>query len=219
LKFCRLAAYNVAYYVRHPRGSDELDPHGRSFDAALGIDTTSIREVGTLEIDSPNVRHAVRYQATSVDLVRKILAESGIRYEDCVFIDFGCGKGRVMLLAAEFPFRRILGVEFSPELYEIARRNIAACASQFRGCRNVDAILADAGRFVPPDDPLVCYFYNPFGETVMRNVVENLEQSRRKVSRPIWIVYVDPMHRNVFEDRGWIQRKEQHPYVIYEKRS
>jgi predicted RNA methylase len=216
LKFCWLAVYNLGFYLRHLPVREELDPVGRTFDAALGIETTAIREVSTLEIESSNLHDAVHYQPTGVDLTRRLFRELDIHHQDFVFIDFGCGKGRVMLLAAELPFRRILGVEFSPELHEIAERNIAASAGQLQGCRNVKAILADAAEFVPPDDPLVCYFYNPFGETVMREVLKNLESSLRKVPRAVWIIYVDPVHRKIFDESVWRVSNEEHPYVIYQ---
>src|SRR5262245_22843018 len=121
----------------------------------------------------------------------------------------------MMLLAAELPFRKILGVEFSSELHEIAERNFAACAGQLKGFQDLHAILGDAAEFVPPDDPLVCYFYNPFGETVMRQVVKNLERSLRTVPRAAYVVYIDPVHRKVFDGAGWTVFKEQHAGVIY----
>jgi SAM-dependent methyltransferase len=218
-KFCYLLVYNSGYYLRRIGKRGEPDPSGRSLDDALGVETTEIREIGSLDIDSRNAAQAGRYQPSGVDLVRQILHGCGITYSNFVFVDFGCGKGRVMLLAAEFPFRRIVGVEFSPELYEIAQKNIAACFGQIKGCRDLHACLGDAADFEPPDDPLVCYFYNPFGETVLRDVVGNIERSLRKISRQVLIIYVEPLHRNVFDDSHWIVVKHDPRHVIYQNRS
>ncbi|HKA45005.1 MAG TPA: class I SAM-dependent methyltransferase [Burkholderiales bacterium] len=218
-KFCYLLAYNAGYYLRRIGRRGESDPSGRSLDEALGVETTEIREIGSLDIDSRHAAHAGRYQPSGVDLVRQILRDCGIRYSDFVFIDFGCGKGRVMLLAAEFPFRRILGVEFSRELHEILQKNIAALLGRTNGCRNIQAVLGDAADLELPDDPLVCYFYNPFGEIVMREVVGNIERSLRKSPRDVFVIYVEPLHPHVFDEAHWIVVKRDSRHIIYQSRS
>ncbi|MBK8386616.1 MAG: class I SAM-dependent methyltransferase [Candidatus Accumulibacter sp.] len=80
----------------------------------LSRETDSIRETGSLDIDSPNARHAVRYEPSPSGMVRSILSTLGLDWRRYTFVDFGAGKGRVLLLAAELPFKNIIGVEFSP---------------------------------------------------------------------------------------------------------
>jgi SAM-dependent methyltransferase len=215
-KFWALLGYNAAYYLRRLGRREEPDTAGRSLDDSLGVETTAIRETGSLEIDSRNVAQAVRYQPSGVSLVRETLRGCDIDYSGFVFIDFGCGKGRVMLLAAELPFRKVMGVEFSEELHRIAQNNIAAALNRIEGCRDVRAILGDAADFDPPDDPLVCYFYNPFGEALMREVVGNIERSLRKTWRKVLIIYVEPLHRHVFDDSRWSVIRQDHRHVVYQ---
>ena len=82
------------------------------------------------------------------------------------FIDFGCGKGRVVHQAARRPFRRVIGVEISPALAEIARANLATRRHRHR-CPNVEIVVADAKEFRVPDDLTIAYFGHPFtGETL-----------------------------------------------------
>lgn len=80
---------------------------------------------------------------------------------DDVFVDLGCGKGRVMLLAARYPFRRVIGVEISEDLSATARRNVAARRARLR-CPAVEVITADALDYRIPDDATVVYIFNAF---------------------------------------------------------
>ena len=101
-----------------------------------------------------------------------------------VFVDFGCGKGRVVHQAARRPFRRVIGVEISPVLAEAARSGLAARRHRHR-CRDVEIVVADATAFRVPDDLTVGYFYQPFrGETfesVLRGIVESIDRNPRRV--------------------------------------
>jgi SAM-dependent methyltransferase len=101
-----------------------------------------------------------------------------------VFVDFGCGKGRVVHQAARRPFRRVVGVEISPVLAETARRGLAARRHQHR-CRHVEIVVADVTAFRVPDDLTIGYFYHPFrGETferVLRGIVESIDRNPRRI--------------------------------------
>lgn len=94
VRFARFAVYNTWYQVRLlkpgvPRLIDEDD-----FDKAFDTDTVTIREIGSLDIDGPSARHAVRYQASSADLVRTAIASVDADLSDMAFVDFGSGNGR-----------------------------------------------------------------------------------------------------------------------------
>ena len=96
------------------------------FDGKYSTDTGGVRDIGTFDVvDAPAARYAVRYDPSSPELVRTQLANLKIGFERFTFIDFGSGKGRVLMLAAGFPFKEMIGVEFSRELHEIAVKNIA----------------------------------------------------------------------------------------------
>src|SRR5713101_6823082 len=51
---------------------------------------------------------------------------ASLEAERFTFVDIGCGKGRILLSALALPFRRIVGVEFSPVLCRIAEKNVAS---------------------------------------------------------------------------------------------
>jgi SAM-dependent methyltransferase len=115
----------------------------------------------------------------------------GVTNED-TFVDFGCGKGRVVHQAAKWPFRRVVGVEISPALAEIARAALAARSHQHR-CQAVEIVVADAAEFRVPDDVTIAYLFHPFrGETlnaVLRGIIDSIDRQPRCVR----LIYVYPL--------------------------
>ena len=110
-----------------------------------------------------------------------------VDYSKFVFIDIGCGKGRALLLAEQFPFKRVIGVELSPALVDIARTNLAQYGSQS------EVICAEAGSYDLPREPLVLYLYNPFVGSLFDSFIFRVEESIRLVPRPVYIVYNYPV--------------------------
>src|SRR5204863_4068199 len=121
-----------------------VDHDGDSLDRSLGAETTRIVEIGALDIDSTNAVHAVRYQPSAVELARRSLADCRIDYSQYTFVDYGCGKGRVLLLAAQHPFQEVIGVEFAPELHKIAEANLEAARARVTATIPARAVLCDA---------------------------------------------------------------------------
>jgi predicted RNA methylase len=107
--------------------------------------------------------------------------------EDCVFLDYGSGMGRVVTVAATYPIRRVIGVELSHEMIAAARQNL----ERARGvvCRDVEFVERNAADFVIPDNVSVIHFYNPFvGETLAR-VVNRIRDSMTRRPRTIQIIF------------------------------
>ena len=108
------------------------------------------------------------------------------------FVDLGSGKGRMLFVAAERPFRRVVGVEFSRSLHAETERNIR----RFRGRKGVaiESVLADAGTFQFPAGDLVIYLFNPFGAETMGRVLENLRRAMAETPRHVVVVLLWPEH-------------------------
>jgi SAM-dependent methyltransferase len=107
------------------------------------------------------------------------------------FVDLGSGKGRVLLVAAEYPFAKIRGVEFTAELHRLAEQNISRYRHGRRRCTDLESIHADAMEYVFPDSKLILYFHNPFSPEVMRKVFMNLEKSLAQRPRPVVVIMVN----------------------------
>jgi hypothetical protein len=132
------------------------------------------------------------YQPTEPGLFREMMARLPIEFDQFTFVDLGSGKGRTLLMASEYPFKRIVGVELIAELHRAAEENIRAYQAATQRCTQIEAVCADACEFVFPETPLLLYLFNPLPEAGLRRVLQNLERSLEQSPRPVWIVYHNP---------------------------
>lgn len=107
------------------------------------------------------------------------------------FVDYGSGKGKAMLLASLHPFARIVGVEYSRPLHEIAVENLKRFTSSEQQCRDLTSVCGDATAFEPPAGPLLCFFFNPFDDATTREVIAKLRASVQREPRPVYLLYVN----------------------------
>ena len=148
------------------------------------------------------------YQPTEPGAFREMMESLPINFREFTFIDIGSGKGRTLLMASEYPFRKILGVEILPELNRAARENISAYKSETQRCSDIQTVCADARDFEVPDEPLVLYLFNPLPEVSLREVIGRLEKSLRRAPRPVWIVYHNPLLESTLAACGFLERAQ-----------
>jgi cyclopropane fatty-acyl-phospholipid synthase-like methyltransferase len=120
-------------------------------------------------------------------------------YSRYTFIDMGSGKGRVLFVAAEYPFRKVIGVEFSNALHDEAVANLKRYKYPGRRCADIEPVHVDARDFEFPNDNLVIYLFNPFGPEVMEKMLANLERSLETHPRHAIVVMLWPDHSDVVE--------------------
>ena len=65
---------------------------------------------------SGNALHAVAYEPSPYHITTKIIQKLSIDHTRFSFLDFGSGKGRVLLIACQLPFKSVIGIEFSQDL-------------------------------------------------------------------------------------------------------
>jgi SAM-dependent methyltransferase len=186
----RLVGHNIAYHARQMTPQARArDRQFQAFDKTWGTDTFAIRELHTLDVDPLVAAHARRYQASSGGDMPEWFSDLNVDFARTVFIDYGCGKGRALLEAARFGFARVIGVEFAPELVEIALTNRDIMQAKGALAAPIDVVCLDAGQYVPPNDaPLLCYFYDPFGDAVMAPVADRLSA----LTQPVTVIYLEP---------------------------
>ena len=154
------------------------------------------------------------YQPTDATLFREMMGSLPIDFSEFTFVDVGSGKGRTLLVASEYPFRRIVGVEVLPELDRAALENIRSFKSPAQRCMRIESICADAREFVLPEEPMVLYLFNPLAEAALRGFIGKLKQSLR----PLWIVYHNPLLDSVLAESGWLERVGgADGYVVYRR--
>jgi hypothetical protein len=172
------------------------------FDFRYGIDTCSWSELESLSIASENKAAGYRYQPARIMPLRKLLANIVRQLPaNPVLVDFGSGKGRVLLVAAEWGIRELRGVEFSPELCRIARRNCDRFKAQSGIAATFQIMECDAVRYTVQPDENLFFFYNPFDESVLNKVLDNITGSLLSHPRKALIVYYNPVWNEVVTAR------------------
>lgn len=175
------------------------------FDAPHGVDTDQRLTLADLDARGPDVQALWRYWPTSEESFHDLMADVAIRHEERVFIDLGSGKGRVLLMAAEYPFARIVGVELSPALHRVAERNVRQWRSPTQRCHAIELVRADARELVFPPEDLVVYLFQPFPADVLEGVLENLRRSLTERPRAATIAYLNPIFHEQLACSGFLE--------------
>lgn len=143
------------------------------------------------------------YATTGYKAIYKMLRMIPIDYSESTFIDYGCGKGRAIVVAATFPFKRVIGIEISDPLIEIARNN--AQKMRYKRAVSIDLYQTDAAQYTVSKDVNVIYFFNPFKGQVLQAVINKIYDSYKECPRRIYFVYFnDRFFKKVIADQDWI---------------
>lgn len=157
------------------------------------------------------------YQPTEPQLFQEMMASVQVDYREFVFIDIGSGKGRVLLMAAEYPFRKIVGVELLSELHRVAEENIAEHKSETEQCSEIECIHSDATEFAFLPEPSIVYLFNPLPRAGLVQMLGKLRQSLKDAPRRVILIYHNPLLERVISDCGSFKRiGGTHQYSIFE---
>jgi SAM-dependent methyltransferase len=185
----------------------------RAFDWLNDIDTAA--EVSSHALGFADER-LVMYGVTSwrsIVEVRRLLDGLDITEHD-VFMDVGCGKGRVACVAATYPFGRVLGLELSPELSTIAQRNVARNQSKFT-CHAIEIITADARQSPIPDEVNLVYLNNPFVGDIFTAFIDGVCASLVRRPRLLLLIYHNPVMHEHLLTRGFRVLRRERRTVMY----
>ena len=113
------------------------------FDLKYGTDTMRWvdRSESLCTLETRRTRHPTGQQ--KVRPLLALLRQLDLPRE-CVFVDIGSGKGRVLLIASMYGFSKVVGIEFSGPLCLLARRNIDTFRKRVALPAPIEVIEADA---------------------------------------------------------------------------
>jgi SAM-dependent methyltransferase len=160
------------------------------WETQLGIATR-----GIVGIDKPDSCH---YSTVNYSITHRVLERLSLQASD-IFVDVGCGKGRVLCCAARYPCRKVVGVEYSKDLCQEARSNLR----RMRG-RQARAIvhntLAETFYYA---GATVLYFFNPFGAATLDAALNKIAHDRCNGIR-LAFVNGNAVHDTVFAEHAWL---------------
>lgn len=158
-------------------------------DTAQGV-TDKVELFG--DCDSSQTQYMVHYGATLTSKINAAL-DKLVSYDASVqegtFFDLGSGKGKVLILAERKGFKNIVGVEYSPQLNDVCRKNL-----QRVGSKHVSIIEGDAANIEIPGGTVVFYIYNAFQGPLLKRVLDNILNSFAKRFRTGYVIYIDPVN-------------------------
>lgn len=208
------AAQRLGYRLTHTFGPQpdwvkKKQVVDSQFDAAHGVDTGGITELKRLQV-AGDAQDSVPHIASDPDEFHSAMGALGIDHRRFTFVDIGAGKGRALLLAARYGFKRIVGVEFARELVEVAQRNIQASRLSIP----TSILHQDATRYDLPDEPVVQFMYNPFGGKTMAAVARRTRASFDRNPRPLHVVYVVPKELDTWVQAGFVAEQRDHYAIL-----
>jgi|SRR5579864_2758433 len=178
------------------------------FDVSHRTDTSGYVPRRACVPDQILAKKIVSYEAVQPSIVRqalRALPEPSWLREYC-FIDIGCGKGRALIVASESPFRRVIGIEISSQLADIARKNAVTIRRQFPLRPKIDVVVGNATDVPLTEPKIVLFLYNPFDAELMAQLLINIESGLEHKIEHMFIVYHNPVACQVFDSSTKIIR-------------
>jgi 16S rRNA G966 N2-methylase RsmD len=168
------------------------------FDIKNGTDTFWRVNLDEFEISDEQRDRGQGYQPTHAFPLRKLFGKLMIP-SGKVLVDFGSGKGRVLLIASEYGFKEVRGIELSSELCDIARKNVSVYKEKIKTETICTILNTDVLDYQVKDDEDVFYMYNPFDDYVVTRVMEKINESYSNHKRKIWIIYRNAVHDEIIK--------------------
>jgi SAM-dependent methyltransferase len=178
------------------------------FDQMHGTDTSGLVPASDLVTGHPNDEHVTAYYAVAPSILRSLLERwketaPEHRITDYTFLDMGAGKGRAVLLASEFPFLDVIGVELNPAMALIANANVELWRKAHASDPTAHAVApvrieqVDALEFPLPATPTVLFLFHPFEDPVLKQVLRRIESAYIGRAGELDILYVNAEHGNL----------------------
>lgn len=181
------------------------------FDLRRGTRTAGWVPLDEFSITSPNRTRGRAYQATPAFAFARLFRKVSIP-RNCGFVDFGCGRGRAMLLAADAGFERVVGIEFAAELAADARRNVQRWIGRSERVCRMSVIEGDVLDYPIVPEDAVFFLFNPFDDLILDGILDRVEASLDAAPRAAWIIYHNPIEGSRIERRPRFRKTGMHTF-------
>jgi hypothetical protein len=198
--FRRIRSSDFSFTPPQPLTFEATHP----FDQSTGLDTGGFIHGSQLRSGHPHDKYSVSYYGSAPSLVQAILGHwldtPPLRpIEEYTFIDFGSGKGRVVLIASTLPFRKSIGIELNPALHAIAAKNMKLWQAMGRSVCPMQALCQEATEFQFPETPCLVYLFNPFTFQVIAKLLDRIAETFADRPGQLDLLYVNPESKSLLE--------------------
>jgi SAM-dependent methyltransferase len=171
------------------------DQHVRIFDRRYGVRTSGHVELRDTGFDANKLAKATAYGPVNAWGFQKLLEKMQFP-KTSTFVDLGCGLGRACLIAAEYGFSRVTGVELAPELCVVARENVQTCRVPEVRTVPIEIIEGDVFDYCKTSQDDIYFMFRAFSLEFLQEVV-TLLTNRSDRKNPFTIIYTERL--------GWPQ--------------
>lgn len=160
------------------------------FDALHGTDTASRIAMSRLGLKDEHGDDFANwaYGPICPDFFREMMREIA-RRDELTFFDVGSGKGLALMLAGDYGFRRVAGIELSDSLNDVARKNFESYRARTGKRVNAEIICGDFMKHELPNEPTAFFLNNPFPAYIATHAVKHIEESIVKHPRRVVVAY------------------------------
>jgi SAM-dependent methyltransferase len=207
-KLIKKTRYLIEFLRKNGLGGFAKELYYRFFDnyyeKYFGVSTKGFVSIENLGINNPE---SVDYSPVHYRHIFNMLNKIGIDKSNSTLLEYGCGKGRALITAAAFQYKKIIGVEVS-YLVDDAKSNLSK--AKHRKTKNIEVNHCDAKDYIVPEEVNVIYFYNPFRGSILENVTKNIFYSFKDSPRKIYIIFFNNEHFDeVIADQDWLNKIDQ----------
>ena len=189
-----------------------VHPPLHPFDQSHGTDTGGLIPAAELLTGHESDQHVTAYYGIAPSILRSIIdlwlqrTAPPFPVEDYTFVDIGAGKGRAILVAAECPFREVIGIELNPTLAAIARRNVeivskpgAVSEGEPELLSPISVIQADVLACDLPAGPTLAFLFHPFEAPLLTKLLRHIELQLAARPGQLDLLYVNAEHAAVID--------------------
>jgi hypothetical protein len=196
---------------RLPRLSKEEGFTLHPFDLANGVHTSGLIPGRFLKTGHAHDRHSTAYFGVAPSVFHSLLkrwqrTKPAAPLQYFTFVDIGAGMGRAMLLASEYRFQSVVGIELNPALVRIARKNLTSWRAEGSERSPMRILRGDVLDFRIPKGPCLFFLFNPFGESVMRRLLARLMRAFEDRPCELDLLYVNNEQERIIERNSGFTR-------------
>jgi SAM-dependent methyltransferase len=186
-------------------------PEMHPFDQQYGVDTSGLIGGGSLRSGHQHDIFNTAYYGIAPSRFRWAVGQwiadpTHAPIQTYSFVDIGCGKGRAVLMASEFVFQQVVGVELHASLAEVAESNVSVWQAAGRSVCPIRIVCQDATEFAFSEGASLLYLFNPFTAPVLKRLVEGIEEAFSQRPGMLDLIYFNPPPDCLLQEHPGFQR-------------
>jgi SAM-dependent methyltransferase len=164
----------------------------------VGIDTLK------KSVHANDLVHANVYQPVNFHIAEKLFSTLTDADKQTAFVDVGCGKGRVLAMAAYHGFAQVYGFDIAAPMCTASQLLATQLETKFPDCF-IQIDCKNADDYVIPTDAGVLFLFNPFDHIIMETFAKNVMKSLQEKPRQIKVLYANPVCKNIWLQHGFVE--------------